>query len=180
MKPTRGSSRRQPKVGRGKSLSTLTPRASEDRTRRRPALALRVSLLNRQQIVSINRTQFKAAILDVLQAEDVRQAQIEIALVDDSAIREVHRRFLNLDTPTDVLTFPLHDPGEPLFSQIVISTETAAREAPYHGLQPEEEVLLYAIHGILHLCGYNDHSTRDARRMQRRQESLLRRLVPQA
>ena len=110
----------------------------------------------------------------VLRAEGVRSAQIELALVDDATIRKLHRRFVKLDTPTDVLTFPLNEPHEPLSGQIVLSVETAARVGPAHGLTTEEEVLLYAIHGILHLCGYDDTTIRAARRMRNRQESLLR------
>jgi probable rRNA maturation factor len=81
---------------------------------------------------------------------------------------------MKLDIPTDVLTFPLHEPNEPLSGQIVLSVETAARVGPAYGLSAEEEVLLYAIHGLLHLCGYDDRSPRDAQRMRQRQVQLLR------
>ncbi len=160
------SSRRRPHRPkgrrRGRSRKKLLPPSNS------------IEILNRQRRVSINRTQLKSAIQKVLLAEGVRHANLEIALVNDSAIRRVHNRFLQLDSPTDVLTFPLQEPGEPIAGAIVISAETAAREGPRHGLEPKIEILLYAIHGILHLCGYDDHFASDVRCMRRRQKTLLR------
>lgn len=133
-----------------------------------------VDVVNRQRLVRLRASKLKSTARHVLRAEDVRSAYIELALVDDATIRDLHRRFMNLDTPTDVLTFPLHEPNEPLSGQIVLSVETAARVGPAYGLSAEEEVLLYTIHGLLHLCGYDDRSPRDAQRMRQRQEQLLR------
>ena len=56
------------------------------------------------------------------------------------------------------------------------NVEMAVREGPRHGLLPEQEVKLYLVHGLLHLCGYDDHSAADSRRMRRRQAAILRNL----
>jgi probable rRNA maturation factor len=99
---------------------------------------------------------------------------VELVLVDDHQIRKLHRDYLNIDTPTDVLTFPLNEAGESLAGIVVVSVETAARQAVQYRMTAIEEVLLYSIHGVLHLCGYDDVAPKDARRMRRRQEALLR------
>jgi probable rRNA maturation factor len=130
-------------------------------------------LANRQRLSAIDTRSLRAAIRLALGAEGVRQAHVELALVDDQTIRQAHHRFLKLNTPTDVLTFPLHDLGEPLAGVIVVSVETARRVAPQHGNTTDQEVQLYAIHGVLHLCGYDDRTRRDARRMRRRQDVLI-------
>ena len=145
---------------------------------RRPVLKNRITVMsaNQQRFTRINAPKLKSIVRRVLRAEGIEASRIELALVDDSTIRDLHRRFLRLDTPTDVLTFPFHEQGHSPSGEIVISVETAAREGPRHGLSAEAEVFLYAIHGILHLCGYDDQHASDARRMRCRQESLLQEL----
>jgi probable rRNA maturation factor len=142
----------------------------------RPAVrtAHHIEIGNRQRILRVNRAALGRVVRHVLQAEGVATASLEVALVDDATIRDVHRRFLGLDSATDVLTFPLSEPDEPLAGEIIISAETAFREGPRHGLEPQTEIVLYLIHGILHLCGYDDRTARDVRRMHRRQNELLR------
>lgn len=91
--------------------------------------------------------------------------EIEISLVDDPAIARVHLDFMGIDGATDVITF---DHGE-----ILVSLDTATRVAADLAVTVRAEVLLYAIHGLLHLHGYND-TTADAReRMHARQTSIL-------
>jgi probable rRNA maturation factor len=149
-----------------------TPRASH-RTPPHGDVKFSIDVVNQQNVLRVATSKLRSLARFVLREEGVPAAHIELALVDDATIKRVHRRFLGLDTPTDVLTFPFHEPHEPLAGQIVLSVETAARVGPAHGLTAEDEVLLYAIHGILHLCGYDDRSARAARRMRRRQEQLL-------
>jgi probable rRNA maturation factor len=109
-----------------------------------------------------------------LHYEGVQQGYIEVALVDDAAIRKLHRDYLQVDTATDVLSFQLNESDEPLVGMVVVSVETAVREAARYRQTIGDEVLLYAIHGMLHLCGYDDVEPEDARRMRRRQSQLLR------
>jgi len=92
--------------------------------------------------------------------------EIEISLVDDEAIADVHRRFLDDPTPTDVITFP--------HGEILVSVETAKKAGPEHGLTMSEETLLYIIHGLLHLNGHTDLSERERTLMHREQERILR------
>jgi probable rRNA maturation factor len=103
--------------------------------------------------------------------------ELSLALVDDEEMGELHGRFSGDPSATDVLAFPLDGAavGGPA-GEVVLSVETAVREARARGLSPRGEVLLYAVHGVLHLRGYDDHDPADARRMDRRTLALLRAL----
>lgn len=104
---------------------------------------------------------------------------LSVAVVGDSEIALLHERFLGLRGPTDVLAFPLAKgsgtPGaESVFGEVVVSADTAAREAARRGLRPERELALYAIHGALHLVGYDDRTEAARRRMRRAERKYLK------
>jgi probable rRNA maturation factor len=84
---------------------------------------------------------------------------------------------LNRDYPTDVLAFPQHkgfpSPQPQLLGDVVISVETAARQAKEHGHSLARELALLLIHGILHLFGYDDSTPAARRRMWSQQTHLL-------
>lgn len=146
-----------------------------------------IAIANEQSACTIDSDELTEIARSVLRDEGVDGAQISIALVDDAAIHEVNRRFLGHDFPTDVISFPLQEPaaldlpsrsgtGEPVRSldgEIVISAQTALRSAGEVGCTPAEELTLYLVHGLLHLCGYDDQSAADRRRMRQREKSHL-------
>jgi len=90
---------------------------------------------------------------------------VEVSFVDDSTIADVHMQFMDIPGATDVITF---DHGE-----IHISVETARRQALEFGNDFERELLLYIIHGLLHLAGYEDASEPDRLRMDQLQQGIL-------
>lgn len=96
---------------------------------------------------------------------------LEFAIVDDPTISRVHGEFLNDPTPTDVITFH--------HGEVLISADTASRQAKAHGQAFERELLLYAIHGLLHLHGHEDHTPAGAAAMQALQESILAQILPE-
>ena len=91
--------------------------------------------------------------------------EIEASIVTDEAIGKVHEDFLGDPTPTDVITFH--------HGEIIVSADTAAREGPPHGHSLDEELLLYLIHGLMHLAGWDDHEPDEAAEMKQRQEAVL-------
>lgn len=112
----------------------------------------------------------------VLLGEGVRSATVSIVLVDDAAIHAINRRHLGHDWPTDVITFRLSDPGaETLEAELVVSAEMAATTAVEAGTDPEAELSLYVVHGLLHLCGFDDRTESDAIAMRGREDEILRR-----
>ena len=91
--------------------------------------------------------------------------EVEVSFIDDETIADVHLRFMDIPGATDVITF---DHGE-----IHISVETAHQQALEFGDSFERELMLYLIHGLLHLAGYEDASDSDRKRMDRLQQSIL-------
>ncbi|HEU0116348.1 MAG TPA: rRNA maturation RNase YbeY, partial [Thermomicrobiales bacterium] len=91
---------------------------------------------------------------------------IAVALVDDARIRALHRAFMDVDTATDVITFPAAAPGEPPSGgDIAISVERAQAQASDFGLSPAAETTFLLVHGLLHLCGWDDATPAERTRM---------------
>ncbi|MER3415221.1 MAG: rRNA maturation RNase YbeY [Gemmataceae bacterium] len=129
----------------------------------------RISIADQQNRLRVDRRWLRQLVQSVLQREKVARAAIGIALVDNAIIAQLNQRYLGHRGPTDVLAFPMSDPGQPLAGEIVVSTEMAQEYACRYGHSPLDETGLYVIHGLLHLCGYDDRRSEDRRRMQRRQ-----------
>ena len=94
----------------------------------------------------------------------------------------MNKRYLKREGPTDVLSFDLRDgdadrdgdsSGKAVDGEIVVSVDTAAREALRRGHSLDAEVALYAVHGTLHLLGYSDREERDAARMHEVEDEIL-------
>lgn len=95
---------------------------------------------------------------------------VEISIVDDETIAQVHGEFLNDPTPTDAITFP--------YGEILVSCDTAATYAQAHGLTPQEELFRYMVHGLVHLHGYLDYEPADREALFAVQEPLVREFFP--
>jgi probable rRNA maturation factor len=91
--------------------------------------------------------------------------EVEITYVSDAEIARVHGEFLDDASPTDVITFH--------HGEILISAETAARQAIDHGQTLDHELALYLIHGLLHLAGWHDEDPEEAAEMACTQETIL-------
>ncbi len=133
----------------------------------------RISVFNRQRKVAIDRTgleEFARRALPLCAREDgpglTSLALIDVILISDRKISELHRRFMQIDGPTDVITFQ--------HGEIFISAETAQRAAETHRTSLVEELRLYLIHGLLHLHGLDDAQEEARRRMQTAQETIVR------
>jgi rRNA maturation RNase YbeY len=99
--------------------------------------------------------------------------------VKDLTIHSLNRRYRGKDKPTDVLSFPLTDELYPeLLGDVVISVDTATRQARRRGHSLREELQILLIHGILHLLGYDHEVSRsEAIRMHRKERETLRLLT---
>jgi probable rRNA maturation factor len=103
-----------------------------------------------------------------------------LAVVDDPAIRELHRKYLEEDEPTDVLSFVLERSEDCLEGAVVVSGETARATAPQFGWPAEDELLLYVIHGVLHLVGYEDATPPQQAAMRAQERAYLSRFGVEA
>jgi rRNA maturation RNase YbeY len=97
-------------------------------------------------------------------------------VVGDREIRRLHERYLGVRRATDVLAFDLEGPGPSrLLGEVIISADTAQRQAARLGVPVALEMDLLLVHGLLHLVGYDDHEPGDARRMHQREYQILSR-----
>ncbi len=122
----------------------------------------------------VSRTELRRWVRTVLRHLDQTQAELSLALVIDSEIHSLNRQYRGIDKPTDVLSFPLADALQPsLLGDVVISVETAARQAQRRGHSLREELQTLLIHGILHLLGYDHEISRsEALRMHRKEREV--------
>lgn len=99
----------------------------------------------------------KDAARAVLEGEGVREAAVTLAFVDNPHIHRLNKQFLDHDEPTDVLTFPYSDASaKKLEGEVVIGYRVAEEYAADRGHAVGPELVLYVVHGCLHLCGYTD------------------------
>ena len=137
------------------------------------------SLNRRIKTVSLKRAAIRALV-----SERAAESEVCILLADDNLLHELNLEYRSQDKPTDVLSFAQRDsianitefthnsPSAPLpfpenLGDVVISVETAERQASAHGRTLDEELCLLTVHGILHLLGYDDVSDEGADEMQR-------------
>jgi len=130
---------------------------------------LTIHVANDQIVLSFDEPRFRADVTALASAAGYA-GELSVAVLDDAAMSELNRRFLDHDGPTDVIAFPL-DEGE---GEVVVSAERALIEARARSMEPMAELLLYVVHGILHLTGHDDHEPGDAEKMHDLSLNLLR------
>jgi probable rRNA maturation factor len=136
-----------------------------------------VSVHNPQTLIELDFQALKAAARTVLEGEGIRAAKVTLAFLDNSAIHALNKRHLDHDEPTDVITFPYSAPqAKKLEGDIAIGAEVAKQQAAERGHPVNTELILYVIHGCLHLCGYDDRTSRDAKQMRRKEREYLAKL----
>ncbi|MBQ2790642.1 MAG: rRNA maturation RNase YbeY [Thermoguttaceae bacterium] len=115
------------------------------------------------------------AVAKILADAGVERGRMEIVVLDSEPMRETNVQFLGHDYPTDVLAFALEDDLENglLEGNVLVCPDVAAERAPEFGWDAAEELLLYVIHGALHLVGYDDHSPEDAPTMRAKEREYL-------
>ncbi len=101
-----------------------------------------------------------------------QDVEFSFAVLDDERMQAVNRDSLGHDYPTDVLSFPFVE-APVLVGEVLVSADTARREAAERGHPAYHELLLYAVHGVLHLLGYEDHDPAARRRMRRAERRAL-------
>jgi probable rRNA maturation factor len=127
-----------------------------------------------QDVVAVDRGRMREIARAVLQGESVTQYEISLAFVDNATIHRLNLRFLKHDEPTDVLSFPLSEPGsKKMAGELVVGAEVALASARERGHDVQHELGLYVIHGLLHLCGFDDHEAADAAAMRCRERHYL-------
>jgi probable rRNA maturation factor len=134
----------------------------------------KIAIASPQESVPIDRGRMREVARAVLEGEEVAEYEISLAFVDNATIHRLNKRYLDHDEPTDVLSFPLTEPNaRKLAGELVLGAEVAKEQAENRGHDVGAELALYVIHGLLHLCGYDDHTEADAHRMRERERHYL-------
>lgn len=103
-------------------------------------------------------------------------ARVDALLVGDAAMDAAHRRYMDIAGTTDVMSFPAHDGADPhaaVEADLIVCVDVAAREAAARGHAVDREILLYAVHGTLHACGFRDDSEAEAARIHAEEDRIL-------
>lgn len=137
-----------------------------------------IAISSSQKALRVPRKRIERLVAFVAAAEGMRLAEVDLAVVPDGQIASLNRRYLRHAGPTDVLSFDLSEGGGGLAAQLVVCGDVAVREARLRRLPPQRELMLYVVHGLLHLMGYEDQTVRGAARMHAREEELLRSFLP--
>ena len=133
------------------------------------------AVTNRQDRVPVSPVRLARSVERALRAVGRGAGDVDVLVVDDAAIKRLNRLHRGVARRTDVLAYPLETPGtpSPLVGQIVISAETARRQARRLDVPLATELDLLVTHGVLHLIGYDDRDPVEARLMHERERRIL-------
>lgn len=137
-----------------------------------------IEIANCQRELRVPRKKIAELVGDVLSARGLPDAGVSVAIVDSRAIRALNRSFLGRDRATDVIAFPLSDSTNPeadlLLGEIVVSAQRACHTAAWRKGSAQAELLLYVVHGLLHLLGMTDDTATQAALMHSEALRILR------
>ena len=142
-----------------------------------PESSLRILIANEQSSLAIDESLLEAAVRAVFRDSPYNAGCVSIAVVDDPTIHEINRQYLQHDYPTDVLSFVLEDRRPYLEGELVVSTDTAIGNAEEFHVPAAAELLLYVVHGALHLVGYRDKRADEVAEMRLAEAKYMRELV---
>lgn len=138
----------------------------------KPAVLLSVE---RPSAMRIPRRELIELVEFVGLVEGAGLAQVDLAVVGSLRMADLNRRYLRHRGPTDVLSFDLSEQDRTrICAQLIICADVAVRQAKRYGTSARRELLLYVVHGLLHLLGYDDSTSAGSARMRQRQEQILR------
>jgi probable rRNA maturation factor len=120
-----------------------------------------------------DRAGIKATLVALFKKEGKKLAELQYIFVSDGRLLEINRKFLQHDFYTDIITFPLSEPRDPIIGEIYISVDRVRENARVFGTTIKTELLRVIFHGALHLCGYSDKTPSEERKMRQLEEKYL-------
>lgn len=142
---------------------------------------MKVLIKNLQRAIKIEKSVIEEAARKTLEWERKSQVEVSIALVNDDRMRRLNKRYRSVNETTDVLAFAMSEVNTvgcnlELLGDVVISLPQALKQAKKFKVSFDKEIARLVIHGILHLLGYDDQSAPQKKKMEERQEAILREL----
>lgn len=132
-----------------------------------------ITIANHTDLPFDGEVDVRACVERALTGEGIMEADVDVSFIADDVMQEANRTYLQHDYTTDVLTFPYDDGGEGIEGEILISLAVAQQQANEYGVTLTNEVCRLAVHGVLHLCGYNDSTDEERLAMQQREDRYI-------
>ena len=127
----------------------------------------------RQGFTLANRSALKAFMGTLFKKEKTRLGELNYIFCSDDYLLQINRQFLNHDFYTDIVSFDLSEPGQPLNAEIYISVDRIRDNAKEFGSSFKKELHRVIFHGALHLCGYSDKKTKQQQIMRKMEDKYL-------
>jgi probable rRNA maturation factor len=141
---------------------------------------MKLQIENSQNKIKIDKRKIRGTVLKILKILDYADKEISVSFVDDKNIKQLNKQYLGKDKATNVLSFSLlegeyGDINPQILGDIIVSVETAQRDALYGKLTIDQEIDFLIIHGILHLLGYNHENTtkKEINKMRKKEKDLF-------
>jgi len=139
-----------------------------------------ISIQNRQKLLSVDLGRVRRSLKRLLKELGFKDSEVSLLLVDDDQIREINKDYLQRDRPTNVISFAMTegafgDVHPEILGDIILSVETASRDAVAYDIDFMDEVEFLLIHGLLHLVGYNHENveSREVEKMKKMERELF-------
>lgn len=139
-----------------------------------------ILIQNRQKLLTVDVGRVRRSLKRLLKELGFKNSEVSLLLVDDDQIREINKNYLQRDRPTNVISFAMTDGAfgdvhPEILGDIILSVETAARDALTCDIDFMDEVEFLLIHGLLHLLGYNheDVESNEAKKMKKLERELF-------
>lgn len=131
-------------------------------------------LVNNEIGFELSKSSLVKVIRNILLDHSVKRGEVSLAIIDDATMHRLNREHLQHDYPTDVLSFVLDRTKEDLDGEVIVSSDTATRMASQYEWSAHNELMLYFIHGSLHLVGYDDGDATDRAKMREQEIHYLK------
>lgn len=138
-----------------------------------------IKIINLNRSYKLNEAFTKKLAVKILKIIKKNNVELELVFLDDRSIKKLNKKYRGENSATDVLGFRIDRTEfgqKPFLGEIFISLDTARRNSRVFGTRFEDELILYVIHGILHLFGYDDETAPQRTRMSKKQERILKEL----
>ena len=156
------------------------PKARSQSHRTASSVRLNVSILSHYRGLRVDRKLLARAARLTAREQGITAGQIELAVFDDEDMARLHKEYLGRRKVTDVICFDLAqdelDGPAHIRASLALGGEVARKQARLNKTSINKELALYAVHGLLHVLGYNDAKAPDARKMHQREDELLEQL----
>jgi probable rRNA maturation factor len=136
-----------------------------------------IDIVNQQRIKKINQKLLSAYLKKIHRYLGISSKKSSLFLCDNKLIKKLNKKYFKKGSSTDVISFPLSDELDPSYlGEVIVSVEKATQVARKIKVKWQNELLLYIVHGMLHLIGYEDRTEKQRRVMMIKEEEIIKKL----